>query len=207
MLHEPKLKHRTSILKSTWFMWFWLIIFPPVGIFLVWKRGRLTKMKRTIATVIATAYFVFPIIIVMATTLPLYNNHEEFIEAFNKEVKNLDLSYSLENIKKEEETITSKLDKDITLIENIDEKGAVHELVMVGQGEGMDIVLSMGLLIGMTNPNLNQSQVGTVLKELRLFDESYQYQNNETTVEKNTIRYNLKYDQSVGVIFSISKVN
>jgi len=59
----------------------------------------------------------------------------------------------------------------------------------------------------MTNPNLNQSQVGTVLKELRLFDESYQYQKNETTVEKNTIRYNLKYDQSVGVIFSISKVN
>ncbi|WP_369594141.1 hypothetical protein [Lysinibacillus pakistanensis] len=46
-----------------------------------------------------------------------------------------------------------------------------------------------------------------VLKELRLFDESYQYQKNETTVEKNTIRYNLKYDQSVGVIFSISKVN
>lgn len=59
----------------------------------------------------------------------------------------------------------------------------------------------------MTNPNLNQGQVGTVLKELRLFDESYQYQKNETTVEKNTIRYNLKYDQSVGVIFSISKVN
>lgn len=59
----------------------------------------------------------------------------------------------------------------------------------------------------MTNPNLYQSQVGTVLKELRLFDESYQYQKNETTVEKNTIRYNLKYDQSVGVIFSISKVN
>ncbi|MDM5231016.1 hypothetical protein [Lysinibacillus pakistanensis] len=164
-------------------------------------------MKRTIATVIATTYFVFPIIIVMATTLPLYNNHEEFIEAFNKEVKKLDLSKSLENIKKEEETITSKLDKDITLIENIDEKGAVHELVMVGKGEGMDIILSMGLLIGMTNPNLNQSQVGAVLKELRLFDESYQYQKNETTVEKNTIRYNLKYDQSVGVIFSISKVN
>ncbi|WP_369594142.1 hypothetical protein [Lysinibacillus pakistanensis] len=61
----------------------------------------------------------------MATTLPLYKNHEEFIEAFNKEVKKLDLSNSLENIKREE-TITSKLDKDITLIENIDEKGAVH---------------------------------------------------------------------------------
>lgn len=207
MLHKSELKLRTPIFKTAWFMWFWLIIFPPLGVFLMWKQGRLTKMKRTMATVIASVYFVSPMIIGMATTLPLYNNQEEFIEAFNKEVKKLDFSYSLENIKKEDETITSKLGKDITLIENIDEKGAVHELVMVGQGEGMDIILSMGLLIGMTNPVLNQDEIGAVLKDLRLFDESYEYQKNETTVEKNTIRYNLKYDQAAGVIFSVSKVN
>ena len=207
MLHKSELKLRTPIFKTAWFMWFWLIIFPPLGVFLMWKQGRLTKMKRTMATAIASVYFVSPMIIVMATTLPLYNNQEEFIEAFNKEIKKLDFSYSLENIKKEEETITSKLGKDITLIENIDEKGAVHELVMVGQGEGMDIILSMGLLIGMTNPILNQNEIGAVLKDLRLFDESYEYQKNETTVEKNTIRYNLKYDQAAGVIFSVSKVN
>jgi len=207
MLHKSELKLRTPIFKTAWFMWFWLIIFPPLGVFLMWKQGRLTKMKRTIATIIAGVYFVSPMIIVMATTLPLYNNQEEFIEAFNKEVKKLDFSYSLENIKKEEETITSKLGKAITLIENIDEKGAVHELVMVGQGEGVDIILSMGLLIGMTNPVLNQDEIGAVLKDLRLFDESYEYQKNETTVEKNTIRYNLKYDQAAGVIFSVSKVN
>ncbi|MFF2178741.1 hypothetical protein ACFVT8_20115 [Lysinibacillus sp. NPDC058147] len=207
MLHKSELKLRTPIFKTAWFMWFWLIIFPPLGVFLMWKQGRLTKMKRTIATVIAGVYFVSPMIIVIATTLPLYNNQEEFIEAFNKEVKKLDFSYSLENIKKEEETITSKLGEAITLIENIDEKGAVHELVMVGQGEGMDIILSMGLLIGMTNPGLNQNEIGAILKDLRLFDESYEYQKNETTVEKNTIRYNLKYDQAAGVIFSVSKVN
>ncbi|MEY9971581.1 hypothetical protein ABH966_001954 [Lysinibacillus sp. RC46] len=207
MLHKSELKLRTPIFKTAWFMWFWLIIFPPLGVFLMWKQGRLTKMKRTIATAIAGVYFVSPMIIGMATTLPLYSNQEEFIEAFNKEIKKLDFSYSLENIKKEEETITSKLGKDITLIENIDEKGAVHELVMVGQGEGMDIILSMGLLIGMTNPILNQNEIGAVLKDLRLFDESYEYQKNETTVEKNKIRYNLKYDQAAGVIFSVSKVN
>lgn len=207
MLHKSELKLRTPIFKTAWFMWFWLIIFPPLGVFLMWKQGRLTKMKRTIATVIAGVYFVSPMIIVMATTLPLYNNQKEFIEAFNKEVKKLDFSYSLENIKKEEETITSKLGEAITLIENIDEKGAVHELVMVGQGEGMDIILSMGLLIGMTNPGLNQNEIGAILKDLRLFDESYEYQKNETTVEKKSIRYNLKYDQAAGVIFSVSKVN
>ncbi len=207
MLHNSELKLRTPIFKTARFMWFWLIIFPPLGVFLMWKQGRLTKMKRTIASVIAVIYFVSPIILVMASTLPLYSNQEEFIGAFNKEVKKLDFSYSLENVKKDGETITSKLGKDITLIENIDEKGAIHELVMLGQGEGIDIILSMGLLIGMTNPDLNQNEIGAVLKDLRLFDKSYEYQKNETTVEKNTIRYNLKYDQAAGVIFSVSKVN
>ena len=207
MQPETNLKRRTPIFQKAWFMWFCLIIFPPVGIVLLWRQGRFTKVTRTVVTLIATVYFVFPIIAVMTTTLPLYNNQNEFLEAFDKEVNDLKLPYALKDIKEEEETITSKLDEDITLIENIDENGAVHELVMVGQGEGTDIVLSMGLLIGMTNPDLNQEEVGQVLKDLRLFDENYQYQKNETTVEKNTIRYNLKYDQSAGVIFSVSKVN
>lgn len=207
MQPETNLKRRTPIFQKAWFMWFWLIVFPPVGILLMWRQGRFTKVKRIVATLISTAYFVFPIIAVMTTTLPLYNNQKEFLVAFNKEVKELKLPYSLENLKKEDETITSKLDKDITLVENIDDSGAVHELIMVGQGEGTDIVLTMGLLIGMTNPDLNQKEVGQVLKDLRLFDKSYNYQKNETKVEKNTIRYNLKYDQSAGVIFSVSKVN
>lgn len=38
-------------------------------------------------------------------------------------------------------------------------------------------------------------------------DESYQFNANEVTVEKSQIRYNLKYDQSTGVILSVSKIN
>lgn len=207
MQPETTLKRRTPIFQRAWFMWFWLIIFPPVGILLMWRQGRFTKVIRSIITLIATVYFVVPIVVAMTTTLPLYNNQKEFSDAFNKEAEELKLPYPLKNLEKEKETITSKLDEDITLIENIDEKGAVHELIMVGQGEGTDIVLTMGFLIGMTNPDLNQKEVGQVLKDLRLFDESYKYQKNETTVEKNTIRYNLKYDQTAGVIFSVSKVN
>ena len=207
MQPETNLKRRTSIFQKAWVMWICLIVFPPVGILLMWRQGRFTRVKRIVATLVATVYFVFPIVAVMTTTLPLYNNQMEFSDAFKKEVNELKLNYSLENQKEEEETITSKLDEDITLIENIDDNGAIHELVMVGQGEGTDIVLSMGLLIGMTNPDLNQEEVVKVLEDLRLFDESYKFQQNETSVEKNTIRYNLKYDQSAGVIFSVSKVN
>src|SRR4051794_27716182 len=109
----------------------------------------------------------------MTTMLPLFNNKKEFSDAFNKKV--IKLTYSLKNLKKEEQTITLKLDEDITLIENIDDKGDIHELIMLGQEEGTDIVLTRGMLIDMTNSNLNQKEVGQVLKDLGLFDENYKY--------------------------------
>ncbi|TKH10090.1 hypothetical protein FC678_15430, partial [Peribacillus simplex] len=83
MQPETNLKRRTPIFQKAWFMWFWLIVFPPVGILLMWRQGRFTKVKRIVATLIATAYFVFPIIAFMTTTLPLYNNQKEFLVAFN----------------------------------------------------------------------------------------------------------------------------
>lgn len=144
MQPESNLKRRTPIFQKAWFMWFCLIVFPPVGIALLWRQGRFSKVNRTVVTLLVATYFVFPIIAVLTTTLPLYNNQNEFLEAFNNEVKELKLDYALKDIKKEEESITSKLDEEITLIENIDDNGAIHELVMVGQGEGTDIVLSMG---------------------------------------------------------------
>jgi ABC-type sulfate transport system permease subunit len=86
--------------QKAWFMWFWLIVFTPVGILLMWRQRRFTKFKRIIVTLIATAYFVFPIVAVMTTTLLLYNNQEEFLEAFDNEAKELKLSYSLNGIRK-----------------------------------------------------------------------------------------------------------
>ena len=72
MQPETNLKRRTPIFQKAWFMWFCLIIFPPVGIVLLWRQGRFTKVTRTVVTLIATAYFVFPIVAVMTTTVPLY---------------------------------------------------------------------------------------------------------------------------------------
>jgi hypothetical protein len=60
------------------------------------------------------------------------------------------------------------------------------------------------MLVGIADQTLSNQEIGQVLKELRLFDPSYSFHKNETTVEKNNIRYNLKYDQNAGVIFSIS---
>lgn len=205
--HEAKEKKKNRLFQKKWFMWLGLIIFPPLGIYLLWKKHDFSTRKRNVLTLIAIVYFLFLIIFTMIRTVPLFYSHDEFLKEFNNEVEALNLSYSLSDTEIETSSITSKLEKDIVLIESIDEKDNIHELIMIGQGEGKDIVLLMGVLIGMTNPTLSQEDVGEVLSDLHLFDENYDFQNNEVTIERNSIRYHLKYDQSVGVIFSVSKVN
>ncbi|WP_246939342.1 hypothetical protein [Bacillus pinisoli] len=162
--------------------------------------------SRVIISLIASLYFLSPFIAASMATVPLVYTYDEFEDAYNQGLAKLDLSFKLHNVNKEKETITSNITKDITLVENIDDLGAIHELVMIGQGNGMDIVLAMALLIGVTNPELSKEEIGNGLEELRLFDESYKFKKNETTVELDTIRYNLKYSQESGVIFTVSKI-
>lgn len=207
MQQELRLKQKASLFQKAWFRWLWLILFPPLGVFLLWKQKVYSVTKRTIVSAIAMMYFIFPIIIGMTSSSPLYYNEDEFIEDFTKEVKELNLPFTLEDMRENDDTISYKLDEDITLIENVDENGQIHELIMIGQGDGSDIILAMGALIGSVNTDMENNEIGDVLMELRLFDENFKYEMNESTVEKNFIRYNLKYDQSVGVIFSISRVN
>ncbi|MBO1001788.1 hypothetical protein [Pseudogracilibacillus auburnensis] len=214
MQPEIDSKPKTSIFRKPWFMWVCLIVFPPLGIIIVWMQNRHKTIIQIVFTLVASFYFVLPIIVIsillivlMKTTFPLYHSHTEFIEEFNKEAQELDLPYGIENIEEKNNVISSKLNEDITLIENIDHKGNVQELILIGQGKGTDIILIIGIIIGMTNPDLNETEIGQVLKDLRLFDQNYQFETNEVTVEKKLVRYNLKYDQSTGIIFSVSKVN
>ncbi|MFC0187122.1 hypothetical protein ACFFJY_02425 [Fictibacillus aquaticus] len=207
MQPDKTLTRKKGIFQKSWITWAFLILFPPLGLFILWKQKKYTTKKRWAITAGAAAYFAAPIAAGALMTAPLYYSHQEFTESFAEEVKALKLNYKLEGTKKEKETITSLVTDDVTVIENIDESGKVHELIMVGQGDGQDIVLTMGLLVSMTNPDLSKKEVGNVLKELRLFDESYNYHKNETSIEEGFIRYNLKYDQTAGVIFSVSRVN
>ncbi|MFJ7951302.1 hypothetical protein ACIQZG_07215 [Lysinibacillus sp. NPDC096418] len=198
---------KTRYFETTWFMWISLIIFPPLGLILLWRQGRYSKKKRITISIVALVYFVLPIIISTTVKLPLFNDHSELVSAFNISKKELNVSNEIMKVSKNGNVKTFKIDEDITLIENLDENGQIHELIMIGQGEGIDITTSLALLVGMTNTELSNVEIGDVLKELRFFDKDFKYDKNETELEVNTIRYNLKYDQTQGVIFSISKVN
>ncbi|MFC7371415.1 hypothetical protein ACFQPF_06985 [Fictibacillus iocasae] len=207
MQPDTTVRSKKSLLQKSWITWTFLILFPPLGLFILWKQKKYTKKKRWVITAGTVAYFCAPIVAGALMTVPLFQNHDEFTSAFSEANKEMKLNYKLQETRKDKETITSLVSDDVTIMENVNDTGQVHELIMVGQGDGNDIVLTMGLLIAATNPELSKKEVGDVLKDLRLFDKSYQFHENETSVEVNLIRYNLKYDQKAGVIFSVSKVN
>ncbi|WP_042347610.1 hypothetical protein [Bacillus massiliigorillae] len=202
-----EVSRKTRYFERAWFMWLWLIILPPLGLILLWRQGRFSKPKRIIISIIAVAYFLLPIIAVNAVTLPLFKNHSELVSAFNQTKKELNLSNEITEISKDSNVESFKIDKDVTLIENLDDSNQIHELIMIGQGEGINIITSLALLIGMTNPEISKDEIGDVLKDLKVFDKDFEYNKNETEIELNKVRYNLKYDQTKGVIFSVSKVN
>lgn len=198
--------NQTTFHQKSWLMWLLLLLFPPIGLILLWIQKRISTGKKIILTVLASVYFI-TVLVIWNTTVPLFHNHDEVEAAFTENVSEQNLSYNMQIINEEKHSITSELSNDITLIENIDKNGNVQEVIMIGQGAGTDIIHIMGILIEITNPKLEKSEVGDVLTKLRLFDEDYEYIANELTVEENSIRYHLKYDESSGVIFSISKVN
>lgn len=212
MKNEKEVLSKVPIHQRSWFMWLWLIIFPPVGIIFLWIQKKFNTLIKVLLTIFASIYFILPIVIITLLIVmfnspaPLYYSHEEFEEAFNLEVEKHDLKYTINNTV-EDNVITSELSPNTILIENMDSSGKVQELILIGQGKGTDILINIGILIGITNPQYGEEEIGQVFEELRFFDKDYQFNSNEITVEKDRIRYNLKYDEAMGVIFSCSKIN
>ncbi|WP_371017972.1 hypothetical protein [Pseudalkalibacillus sp. JSM 102089] len=207
MRHKPEQQGNRRFYQKAWFMWVFLIIFPPVGIFLLWKHKIFKKSTRFVLTAVGVLYFASSFFLLANSTIPLFYNHEEFVEAYQAEAKEVNVPFELKQEEETDHSITSKLSEDLTIIENKDDAGQIHEVVLVGQGEGSDIVLAMGVTIGLANQDQSIDEVKEIMNELKLFDESYDFENNETTVERDTIRYNMKYKQSEGLLLTVSKVN
>ncbi|WML54341.1 hypothetical protein RCG17_06760 [Neobacillus sp. PS3-12] len=207
MQTSVNLRKRDLVFERAWFMWFFLILIPPLGIIILWRQGRFKKSVRWIISLIAILYFLLPFIVVATTKVPLFYSHDDVIAAFNKAKKELHTPYQLKTIEKNDQTITSQITKDITLVENLDKGGQVRELIMVGQGEGTDILLALGTMIKATNPEFSKSDLSSTIKDLKVMDEGYHFTDNGVTVKTQSVQYNLKYSDKAGVIFTASRVD
>lgn len=213
MKTESNVQTNEPFHQKLWLMYLLLIVFPPAGIVFIWLQRSYTNTRKIILTILAALYFILlPIILIVILVIiwnptnPLYYNHDDFIEAFEYKVDDQDLSYEINITDEEKHLISSELAEDISLLENLDSNGEIQELVMIGQGTGMDNIRAIGFLIEVTNPDLEKEEVGQVLEDLHLFDDEFP-SNKGASVDKNRIYYHLSYDESTGVVFSISKVN
>ena len=48
--------------NKSWFMWIMLIIFAPLGVYLLWKNKRYTKTARLILTLVFSSIFLFAVV-------------------------------------------------------------------------------------------------------------------------------------------------
>jgi hypothetical protein len=206
MQTSVNLRKSDLVYERAWFMWLFLILVPPLGIIIMWRQGRFKKSLRWIISLIAVLYFLSPFIVSATRTVPLFNSHDDVVAAFDNAKKELHTPYQLKTIEKNDQTITSKITKDITLVENLDKGGQVRELIMVGQGEGTDILLALGTVIKATNPDFSKSDLSSTIKDLKVINEGFQFPEKGFSVKKQSVKYNLKYSDKAGVIFTASRL-
>ncbi|WP_339234568.1 hypothetical protein MKX40_17765 [Paenibacillus sp. FSL R5-0517] len=90
--------------------------------------------------------------------------------------------------------------------------GSLRDVMMIGQGNGTlssgaDIIISIGLVILGTNPDIPTSAVGDIMKDLGVIDEGVDWTTIDESTEVNGVRYTLTGSDVLGIMFSASDAN
>ncbi|RAI85658.1 hypothetical protein DET54_12113 [Paenibacillus pabuli] len=90
--------------------------------------------------------------------------------------------------------------------------GSLRDVMMIGQGNGTlssgtDLVLTIGLVILATNPDLPSKAVGSVLDDLGILNEGVDWTTVNESTELNGIRYSITGSDAIGIMFSASDAN
>lgn len=90
--------------------------------------------------------------------------------------------------------------------------GSLRDVMMIGQGNGTlssgtDLVLTIGLIILATNPDLPSKAVGNVLDDLGILNEGVDWTTVNESTELNGIRYRITGSDAIGIMFSASDAN
>jgi len=143
-------------------------------------------------------------------------NPEQLKTAFNKASKNIGIDLRIGNFKIEEgavqNTFKNSFTKNLSMVGMVNKKdGSVRSVTFIGAGDGTaksgaDIILSMGLTIMATNPELSEDDRGNILRELGLMDGGDVFNLNKDTI-RNGIKYSLNTSKELGIWFTVSSAN
>jgi hypothetical protein len=143
---------------------------------------------------------------------------EGFRKAFNSTAKNLNLiDMTLGKLKVQDgavqDVFTYKISDYVYLQGSINKSdGSVREVTMVGAGDGTaqsgtDILVTIGLLIASTNPDLTTEERAGVLQDLGLLSEGVDISQINQSTKRNGIKYTIKGSKELGVWFIASDAN
>lgn len=142
---------------------------------------------------------------------------EGFRKAFNSAAKSSNIDMKLGEIKVEEgavqDVFTHKISDYVALTGSVNKSDkSMREVTMVGAGDGSiesgtDMLLTVGLLIAATNPDLSPDERGSVLEDVGLLDENVDLKKINKSTERNGIKYTLKGTEELGVWFIVSDAN
>jgi len=143
-------------------------------------------------------------------------NADQFKKAFNEASNSIGTDLKIGNLKIEEgpmqNTFNHSFTKNLSMVGIVNKiDGSVRSVTFIGAGDGTaksgaDIILSMGLAIMTTNPELSENDRGNILRELGLMDGGDVLNLDKDTI-RNGIKYSLNTSKELGIWFTASSAN
>jgi energy-coupling factor transporter transmembrane protein EcfT len=141
----------------------------------------------------------------------------EFSKRFNNSAKEFESNFRINNINIEDGTVYNTfqvmLNDNIGIIGTINkEDNSLREISALMRGDGtaqsgLDIMLTIGMLISVSNPDLLPDDRGNILKDLGLLDKNVDINNLDGSTIRNGIKYGIMSSQELGIMFFISNAN
>ncbi|MFF2156279.1 hypothetical protein ACFVVQ_13265 [Paenibacillus chitinolyticus] len=141
----------------------------------------------------------------------------QFKSAFNKASAEFKSDLKIGNLKVEDgavqNTFSTKLTEYLYVNGSVNKSnGKLREVYILGSGDGTpksgaDLMVSFGLIVTATNPDLSADERGTVFKELGLIGDNVDIKKLDKSIVRKNIKYTIKYMDQIGFMFIASDPN
>ncbi|AIQ59663.1 hypothetical protein [Paenibacillus borealis] len=90
--------------------------------------------------------------------------------------------------------------------------GSIRDIMMIGRGDGTsasgaNIIVVMGLVILAVNPDIESTEVGSIITDLKVLEDGVDLAKIDESTVRNGIRYHVQGSNELGLMFSAGDAN
>lgn len=224
--------NQKSFYQKTWFIWLTLVIFFPVGLFLLWRFSSYsTKTKGIISGIFLLLILIgsFSDDKTKITPQPLKQEEtkpasveqtpiytigltpEEFKAKFNAQSSESGLTINTLETESGEKQNAFKyaFSKNLALAASVNKvDGSIRDISIIAQpvkdrNQNFNIFLSFGYLIQAINPELKPDDRGQMLRELGLLDKNLDVTKLDNRIIRGNNEYHVSFIEGIGFLFNV----